>query len=948
MKKTTFRRAALRASPIAAAVSTLLWGIAPAQAQQAAAAAAASPVQTVVITGIRRGIESSISTKRNADAIVEAISSEDLGKLPDSSIAESLARVPGLTGQRGADGRTTFISIRGLGPAFGGALLNGREVVSSNDGRSVEYDQFPSELISKVLVYKTPDALLAGQGLSGTVDVQTIRPLDTRGRQIAVNLRGERNSNGTMVPGVANATGSRFSLSFVDQFADNTVGVALGYARLDNATQLKQYQIWDFGGSFADWGAPVTPGLPRATNGGGYALMPMGMEATAATKRNTRDAFMAVLEYKPNKDLNSRLDLFYSKFDTREVGRKFMTQTWALWDGAARSPIMSNAQTTEAGQNTIVTSGTLSQMPAVLQNFSTQRKDDISALGWNTSYKLGAKWTAEADLSFSRDVRDETYYENFTAPYANGAWTQGSYDFNIPTGAGVATFVPSQDFTSRTGMKMGDPFNWVPDDEEAGFAGNIRRPHITDDIKSLRLGAKRELDGAFSRVEFGVNHSQRDKKIGKNEVRLVLPSDGAGGFLRDIPASAITGTTPMTLAGIPGVLGIDVPALVNSGALLQKTVYWAKASNDSAVHEKVTTLYAKLGIDTEVAGLPLTGNLGLQAVQTRQSADGWVWLGNNKTPDLKDLYAVHGSASFWDYLPSLNLRLELPHSTVVRFGLAKSLARPEMNDMRAGASAPKVNVDASSPGYRTWSANGGGNPALEPWRATSTDLEVAKYMGKRSYVSLAGFHKRLTSTIYDQQVLRDFTGFPNYSGVEPLSPYGLSNGMANGKTGSLSGTELSVSLDGGLIAPAFDGIGVVLNASRTYNSIKKANGDPLTIDGTSGRANNLTVYYERHGVSARVSQRYRSAYSGMERDWAFNPVFRQRPSETLVDLQLGYSFEAGPMKGLSVLLQVNNVTDEVSMTQKTPNHGAADQGALLPNFINYFGRQVLFGVNYKM
>ena len=141
-----------------------------------------------------------------------------------------------------------------MSPTFAGVLLNGREVVSSNDGRAVEFDQFPSELVGSVTVYKTPEATLAGQGLSGTMDVQTIRPLDLSGRQIAVNLRGERNSNGTMVPGVANPTGSRFSISYVDQFADRTIGVALGYARLDAATQLKQFQIWDFGGSFTDWG----------------------------------------------------------------------------------------------------------------------------------------------------------------------------------------------------------------------------------------------------------------------------------------------------------------------------------------------------------------------------------------------------------------------------------------------------------------------------------------------------------------------------------------------------------------------------------------------------------------------------------------------------------------------------------------------------------------------
>jgi iron complex outermembrane recepter protein len=193
--------------PVAAACLLALGWPAIAHSQSAAAAApaaasapAADAGQTVTVTGIRRSLESSISTKRNADGIVEAISAEDIGKLPDSSIAESLARLPGLTGQRGPDGRVNVISIRGLSPEFAGALLNGREVVSSNDSRAVEYDQFPSELIGQAIVYKTPTATLMGQGLSGTVDLRPRRPLDTRGREIAVNLRADRNDNGTWRP----------------------------------------------------------------------------------------------------------------------------------------------------------------------------------------------------------------------------------------------------------------------------------------------------------------------------------------------------------------------------------------------------------------------------------------------------------------------------------------------------------------------------------------------------------------------------------------------------------------------------------------------------------------------------------------------------------------------------------------------------------------------------
>ena len=135
-----------------------------------------SKTEIIEVRGIRRSLEASQSIKMDSSSIVEAISAEDIGKLPDVSIAESLARLPGVTAQR-LNGRAQNISIRGMSADFSTALFNGREVVSTGDNRGVEFDQFPSELLNGVLVYKTPDATLIGQGLAGTVDMQTIKPL---------------------------------------------------------------------------------------------------------------------------------------------------------------------------------------------------------------------------------------------------------------------------------------------------------------------------------------------------------------------------------------------------------------------------------------------------------------------------------------------------------------------------------------------------------------------------------------------------------------------------------------------------------------------------------------------------------------------------------------------------------------------------------------------------
>ncbi|MEL6862004.1 MAG: TonB-dependent receptor plug domain-containing protein, partial [Pseudomonadota bacterium] len=154
-------------------------------------------MDVVTVTGIRSSIQNSLNAKKNANAIIEAISAEDIGKLPDLSIADSLARLPGVTAQR-VRGRSQQISIRGLGPDFSIALLNGREVVSAGNNRGIEFDQFPSELIAQGVVYKTPDATLAATGIAGAVDLRTVRPLDYTDRQVNLSGKYVLNDNGAL------------------------------------------------------------------------------------------------------------------------------------------------------------------------------------------------------------------------------------------------------------------------------------------------------------------------------------------------------------------------------------------------------------------------------------------------------------------------------------------------------------------------------------------------------------------------------------------------------------------------------------------------------------------------------------------------------------------------------------------------------------------------------
>ena len=360
-------------------------------------------IEVISVLGIRRSMETTVDIKKNEASIVEAISAEDIGKLPDSSIAESLTRLPGLAGQR-VNGRVQVISIRGLAPDFSTTTLNGRQQASAGDNRAVEYDQYPSELINGAVVYKTSDVAIAGMGLSGTVDMRTIRPLQHGEQTVAFNLRGEKGSIDQLHPEIS-ANGWRGSVSYIDQFADDTVGIALGYAHMDTPTQVQHYKAWE-------WNT-VDQALAGTNNDDALGLV--GQEVTAVARSQVRDGIMGVFEYKPNDQLHSVVDAYYSEFKQDEIMRGVMWFT-NQWTGDGMQFL--NPQFADFGGTKVVKSGIATNLRPVLRNDNNTRDDQLAALGWNTKYKTD-RWTLALDLSYSGSERDEQVLENLRRPDAN-------------------------------------------------------------------------------------------------------------------------------------------------------------------------------------------------------------------------------------------------------------------------------------------------------------------------------------------------------------------------------------------------------------------------------------------------------------------------------------------------------------------------------------------------
>ena len=431
----------------------------------------------------------------------------------------------------------------------------------------------------------------------------------------------------------------------------------------------------------------------------------------------------------------------------------------------------------------------------------------------------------------------------------------------------------------------------------------------------------------------GLNYTTRTKVREMNESEVFLKNNRAP---IAAPAGILQPATSLSFAGIPGVLAYDVMAALNSVYETRATAPEQLVNRNFDVNEKVTTAFAQLGIDTQLGGIPVRGNVGLQYIHTNQSSTGFSRLSG------KDSQITRGT-TYSDVLPSLNLAVTLMPDTYMRVGLAKTLARGRMDDMKAGAT---VSIDQNgTTGLTSWSGSGG-NPLLEPWRAKSVDLAFERYFGKRSYVSLAGFYKDLETYIYNQRLVADFSGFPNTSTrATPASPLGLYNRPMNGEGGQVHGGEFSTSLDAGLWHPALDGFGVVVNLSVTASNVHPDGpGTSAKLPGLSGVTHNLTAYYEKNGWSARISQRYRSAFRGEVYGLHNARSFEEIMAERIVDLQLGYAFETGPAKGLSLLLQVNNANNSPYVTRQ--GNGFGD--VIAPAVYNSYGRQILFGLNYKL
>ncbi|KZX53961.1 MAG: TonB-dependent receptor [Pseudomonadota bacterium] len=893
-------RSKLSATVSLSACAVALTGLAtPAWAQDAEEAADEGDV--IIVSGYRASLESAIAEKREKDQIIESVSSEDIGKLPDASIGESIARLPGLTSQR-ISGRAGYISVRGFGPDFSSTLLNGRQQTSTNDNRGIEFDQYPSEIVSSVDVYKSPSADLIGQGLVGTIDIRTIRPLEKGEQVIAFGARGVYADLGKLNSG-SDDLGYRVFGTYVDQFLGDTVGLALSVAYSEEPYQTEEFEAW----GYADGpdGDKIVGGVkPFVTSSN---LKRLGINGT--------------VQYEASPSTMLTLDGFYSDFDDTNIKRGI--EIPLAWSGAALSP--TGLESTDG----VITGGTFSGVEAVVNNHNYVRKAKLYSGGLNVEHEGEDGWNVNADISFSRTDRNELILESNagTAPGGGTGATDTLTFRSTPSG----TFFTDQvlDYSDPTLIQLTDPLGWgggAPGGRQHGYYNDRI---VEDELWQFQADIEKELDGGFlSSVQAGFDYVTRSKSLVPDEYFLQL----SGNRLQaQVPSQYLLSPTNLDYLGLGPMVSYNPLDLLEGGeyVIVPNTAEDVLFKTFS-IDEDIMTFFVQGNIESDFGNALLTGNFGVQAIHTDQSSTGFV-----NTGAAQGIIERTIGDNYWDILPSLNLSLRFDSDFVIRFAAAREIQRPRLDDMRVNFSYGVDPVERIVTGS-------GGNPSLRPYRATAFDLNFEKYFGNKGYLAAQLFYKKLHNYIYTAEFPFDYSSYPVVDPGYAFSYQGRISAPINGDGGEIYGIEAAGTLPFETFVSALEGFGVTGGVSYTKSKIQPDPNTPASdIPGYSRWVANGTAYFEKGGFSVRGSMRYRSTFLGDFSGFGANRVRRRAKAETIIDAQIGYDFQSdSALEGLSLFIQGFNLTNEPFVAI---NPGEPLQ---VMNYQNY-GRRFMGGFTYK-
>ncbi len=976
----------LMSMAVASACSAL---VGPAFAQEAAKAAdAPAETQTVVVTGLRASLGTSMNLKRNADGIVDGIVAADIGKFPDTNLAESLQRISGVSIDRSI-GEGSKVTVRGVGPDFNMVLLNGRQMPTSNlndrNGRAFDFANLASEAISQIQVYKTARSESPTGGIGATLNVMTARPLDRPGLQASIGMKAVHDTSNGKLPNdikASTSTTPEFSGIYSDTSADGKFGVAVSASYQERNLGFNQAAVsngWrgPFKGDENNWGTipqPNTPGSQNITNRPGPSdiySVPQNLNYSMNAVKRQRTNGQLTLQFAPVKEITTTLDYTFSenKIQTKRndlsAWFNFGPSVSSWTKGPVAAPLIYTETIVPANSDIAMGAG----------DFATKTQN--KSLGFNATWKVSNDLKLEFDThkSSAESMPDSPFGSNNTlgtASFSRGTTTADfSKDFPVLSIAGA-------DFVGAKQQVTGSVF------QNGYMKGEVEQTQAKGKLKLLEA----------SQLNFGLTATKVDNRSAfSNQQR-----DTWGGATSpaDYPSSVWHADTVRKYFG--NINGSDSAALFNQfytfnfaevralaakasglpALYLPKTTY----DTDQRTSEKSKSAYVQFNTDWDTA-MPQHTAIGLRYETTDvvstalvPTATSVTWVSANELP------VTFGTPSFTTLtgkykhlLPSVDYDIDLRSDLKFRASYGQTIGRPRYDQIAGGQILDQL--------ARVFGGTGSqGNPALEPVKSKNFDLSLEWYYDKQSFVSAGYFKKNLenyagqskvTATPFNlhtpvgganwnkavasgcaadlvcirNYIFRNFNGTPgvargaddangNATGVitgqpsDPIMPFEITS-FANQKGASLNGAELNVQH-----MFSNSGFGVSANYTYVHSGLQYDNakaGEQFALVGMSNSAN-LVGIYEDAKYSVRAAYNWRGQFLSSTFDGSGpNPNYTEPYGQ--LDLSIGYNYNSK----LSFQFEAMNLTNSIQRV-----HGRTKEMVL---YVTQTGPRYMLGARYK-
>lgn len=895
----------------------------------------------IVVTGFRSALAASQRAKRDAPVVLEAITPEDLGRFSDNSIADQLQRVPGVQIDRGTDGRSgDHVTIRGLGAQFVTATMNGRTPGGYGSEGLVNLRQFavdvlPSEILSGVLIYKTPSASMVESGLGGTVDFQTLKPLDYNpkdGRSYFGNIsfRGsDTNYTKAMGWGVSGVYGAKLF--------NDTLGIVV--SGMANNNPQHTYYVEN---------RPTTQTLNVANASGTISqqnvLVPGKFDFGLRRFEAKRVAFNGTVQWKPADNLVLTADYTYSKYNRPDD--RLYDEIGGYSDSALTSGVFQPGGVTIA--NGAATNFDFSKYTPPAGTTAAAIGVDRVPLGYNNNANIqvgglnakwnSGRWTVSTDLSFNKLHSDQNLFilpSNFVNyPSYNSlnyaANTSGPPTFNIG----------APDLSSPSLYSISTTIQRLALTRNNGLSGNLDVAYEANDVLTLKAGAR----WAQQRVD--VRSATNVASLTAEQSRIVTGLTFPGGTLNIFPGynfglNTVPYSTTVNVAGqnngfVP-VLSLDSALLSGpfSQAATAGTNGWSLDSGTSHRNvERTLAGYVQADVKGTLFAMAFTGNIGVRVVRTSEQAQAYGSIryvdarqGLPTRPD-STYVPFNYSNDYTNALPSFNINFQAARNVNLRLAVAKTLSRPEYESMSPINSI--IVPDPNSAGYNANSLGTAsiGNANLKPETAWNYDATLEFYTGTSGSIIGSVFYKDVSNVIGTSTVTGVTIPGQGSQKFDVTTAENLSNGY-------VFGFEAGFNQSLAILARPLSGFGIQANYVYVDSKISQPiNGERYGFPGASKHSVNATFYYSKGALDARVSLAHRTSYLSQL------PYIIAYPTSTTgstnVDASVTYTFN----DHLDVTLTASNLTGQ----------NRRDYVGNVANLVNFYTvpRQVSATVRLKL